>query len=126
MSNEIKVQPAASDGKKEKSLKSFNKKKRKKIIKTVIMILIIAAVLVFAVYKAGLLDKFIGKEDAKTNKLTTYTLTENTAYRTITKVLTSTGTIEPNDQYTITALVSGEILADHFNKGDTVIEDQLL
>ena len=41
-------------------------------------------------------------------------------------MLTSSGTIEPNDQYTINALVSGEIIADYFEEGDTVTEDQLL
>ncbi|MBP3581106.1 MAG: HlyD family efflux transporter periplasmic adaptor subunit [Clostridia bacterium] len=109
-----------------KSLKTYNKKKRKKIIKTIIIILIVIAILVFGAYKAGYLDKLLGKEDLSATAVTTYTLNEATAYRTITKVLTSTGTIEPNDQYTITALVSGEILSDHFEKGDTVIEDQLL
>ncbi len=109
-----------------KSLKTYNKKKRKKTIKSIIIILIVIAILFFGVYKAGYLDKLLGKEDLSATTVTTYTLNERTAYRTITKVLTSTGTIEPNDQYTITALVSGEILADHFKKGDTVIEDQLL
>ncbi len=108
------------------SLKSYNKKKRKKIIKTVIIIVIVALIVIFGLYKAGMFDKLLGKDEASASTLTTYALTDRTAYRTITKVLTSTGTIEPNEQYTITALVSGEILSDHFNKGDTVVEDQLL
>ncbi len=111
---------------KQNSLKKLNKKKRKKIIKIVIIVLVCLALLLLDAYKSGLFDKLLGKEDLSQNTVTTYSLTEDTAYRTITKVLTSSGTIEPNDQYTITALVSGEILSDHFNKGDTVIEDQLL
>ncbi len=110
----------------QKSLNSYNKKKRKKIIKTVIIIVLIAILIVFGLFKAGMLDKILGKDKASSATLTTYSLTQDTAYKTITKVLTSTGTLEPNDQYTITALVSGEILSDHFSKGDTVIEDQLL
>ena len=112
--------------KRQKSLKTFNKKKRKKVIKTVLIVLIILAAIVFIAYKAGYLDKLFGKEDVAANTVTTYALTKQTAYKTITKVLTSTGTLSPNDQYTITALVNGEILADYFRKGDTVIEDQLL
>ena len=142
MSNEIKTHVSDSQEKdnspstssfsaekqeqRKKSLKTYNKKKRKKIIKAVIIALLIIAILIFGAYKAGYLDKILGKEDLSAATVTTYTLNENTAYRTITKVLTSSGTIEPNDQYTVTALVSGEILAEHFKKGDSVIEDQLL
>lgn len=120
---------ASNDDKKssqKKSLKTYNKKKRKKLIKTVAIIVIIVLVLLFIAFKVGLFDSVLNKDNGENNYLTTYELSETTAYRTITKVLTSTGTIEPNDQYTITALVSGEILTDHFNKGDSVVEDQLL
>ena len=46
--------------------------------------------------------------------------------RDITNSLTGSGTLQPANSYTVTTLVSGEILSDHFEEGDTVEEDQLL
>ena len=46
--------------------------------------------------------------------------------RDITNSLTGSGTLQPADSYTVTTLVSGEILSDHFEEGDIVAEDQLL
>lgn len=48
------------------------------------------------------------------------------ARRDITNSLTGSGTLQPADSYTVTTLVSGEILSDHFEEGDIVEEDQLL
>ncbi len=46
--------------------------------------------------------------------------------RDITNSLTGSGTLQPADSYTVTTLVSGEILSDHFAEGDWVEEEQLL
>ena len=46
--------------------------------------------------------------------------------RTITKSLSSSGTLEPADAYTVSTLVSAEILSDTFEEGDLVEKDQLL
>lgn len=46
--------------------------------------------------------------------------------RSITNSLSSSGTLQPADSYTVNTLVSGEILSDTFEKGDTVEEGQLL
>lgn len=46
--------------------------------------------------------------------------------RTITDTLSSSGTLQPADSYTVTTLVSGEVLSDTFEKGDEVQEGQLL
>lgn len=46
--------------------------------------------------------------------------------RSITNALSSSGTLQPADSYTVTTLVSGEILSDTFEKGDTVEKGQLL
>ena len=46
--------------------------------------------------------------------------------RSITKSLTSSGTLEPADSYVFSTLVSGEILSDTFEEGDLVEKDQLL
>ena len=99
-----------------------NKKRGKKTnntIKVVIIIAVILAAVIFIMSRMGFVG---GNNAAGAAELTTYTV----GTRTITEVLTSSGTIEPCDQYTINALVSGEIIGDYFDEGDTVIEDQLL
>ena len=51
---------------------------------------------------------------------------QETAKRDITRSLSSSGTLEPADSYTVNTLVSGEILSDTFEEGDLVEKDQLL
>ena len=46
--------------------------------------------------------------------------------RNITNSLSSSGTLQPADSYTVTTLVSGEVLSDTFEEGDLVEEGQLL
>ena len=46
--------------------------------------------------------------------------------RDITRSLSSSGTLQPADSYTVSTLVSGEILSDTFEEGDQVVEGQLL
>ena len=46
--------------------------------------------------------------------------------RNITRSLSSSGTLQPADSYTVSTLVSGEILSDTFEEGDQVAEGQLL
>lgn len=46
--------------------------------------------------------------------------------RDITRSLSSSGTLQPADSYTVSTLVSGEILSDTFKEGDQVVEGQLL
>lgn len=46
--------------------------------------------------------------------------------RDIVNSLTGSGTLQPADAYTVTSLVSGEVLADYFEEGDQVEEDQML
>ena len=46
--------------------------------------------------------------------------------RDITNSLSSSGTLQPADSYTVTTLVSGEVLSDTFEEGDLVEEGQLL
>ena len=46
--------------------------------------------------------------------------------RNITRSLSSSGTLQPADSYTVSTLVSGEILSDTFEEGDQVEEVQLL
>jgi len=53
---------------------------------------------------------------------TTVTVSRGSIIRTI----EGSGVIAANDQYTVSSLVTGEILADHFEEGDTVTENDLL
>lgn len=46
--------------------------------------------------------------------------------RTVTESLTSSGTLQPADSYTVSTLVSAEILSDTFEEGDLVEKGQLL
>lgn len=82
---------------------------------------LLLAVLVCAVL---VLRGFFGKKEPKSEE-TAYT-TEQVQVRTITNVLTSSGTLEPADAYTVSTLVSGEVLGDTFAEGDMVEKGQLL
>jgi len=53
---------------------------------------------------------------------TTAAVTRGSIIRTI----EGSGVISANDQYTVSSLVTGEVLADHFEEGDTVQEGDLL
>ena len=105
--------PAASGG---AAKKRFPGKKARKWI--------VLVVLAAAVIGGGtaFLDRAKAK-DARTE--TTYT-TASVEKRSITNSLTGSGTLEPADAYTVTTLVSGEVLSDTFEEGDTVEKDQLL
>lgn len=52
--------------------------------------------------------------------------TQNPSVQNLQKTLTGTGTIAPNDQYTIIPLVQGEIVEAPFEEGDVVEKGQLL
>ena len=85
---------------------------------------IVVAVLAVAVIGGG--TAFLNRVKAKaTQTETTYT-TASMEKRSITNSLTGSGTLEPADSYTVTTLVSGEVLSDTFEEGDTVEKDQLL
>ncbi len=99
------------------------RKKKSKAIKVIISVVVLVLVLLLVLNMCGSLNTGFGKSGkASAQTLTTFTV----GTRAITQILTSSGTIEPNDQYTINALVSGEILEEYFDEGDTVTEDQLL
>ena len=69
--------------------------------------------------------KALGGKSGKTAPESVYT-TEGIQVRTITNALSSSGTLEPADSYTVNTLVSGEILSDTFEEGDMVEKGQLL
>ncbi len=91
--------------------------KKKKII-----IILIAAVLIvliaFLIYKR--------KQSKFNNNDMSMLSTAMVSRGDISNELTSSGTLSPKDTYTITSLVTGEILEANFEEGDQVEEGQIL
>ena len=85
---------------------------------------IVLAVLAVAVIGGG--TAFLNGAKAKAAKTETTYTTASVEKRSITNSLTGSGTLEPADAYTVTTLVSGEVLSDTFEEGDIVEKDQLL
>ncbi len=90
-------------------------KSRKGWIFLLIIILIIAGV-VYIVTKHG------GSAKAVDNGY----ITDTVQYRDINSSITGSGTLEAANQYSVKSLVSGTILSDTFEEGDTVAQDTIL
>lgn len=95
---------------------NFKKSKRRKLLKTLITIAVIAAVVLFALKSCG------------TNSVSAYSSYsyETAQRRDMTVSVNGTATIKPNDSYSVTALVKGEILSAPFEDGGTVNKGDLL
>lgn len=93
----------------------FNSLPKKKKIITVAVIAVAVLVLIFALASGGdkAVMKIVGTE-ATVEK------------RDITSSITGSAVVMPKDQYSITALVSGDILAADFEQGDVVEEGDIL
>lgn len=85
---------------------------------------IVLCVLAVAVIGGG--TAFLSRTRAKAAKVETIYTTASVEKRSITNALTGSGTLQPADSYTVTTLVSGEVLSDTFEEGDIVEKDQLL
>ena len=85
---------------------------------------IVLCVLAVAVIGGG--TAFLSRTRAKAAKVETTYTAAGVEKRSITKSLTGSGTLQPADSYTVTTLVSGEVLSDTFEEGDIVEKDQLL
>ena len=81
---------------------------------------------VAAVAVIGGAAAFMSRAKAKAAKVETTYTTASVEKRSITNSLTGSGTLQPADSYTVTTLVSGEVLSDTFEEGDLVEKDQLL
>ena len=111
---EINTQtPQKSTGKLKKLL--TGKKSRKWIVLCVLAVAVI-----------GGAAAFMSRTKAKAAKAETSYTTVSVEKRSITNSLTGSGTLQPADSYTVTTLVSGEVLSDAFEEGDMVEKDQLL
>ena len=96
-----------------------NPRRRKRIRNGMILaILVIVAVVVFLrIRSAGAMNK---------NQTAAAYVEETVQRRDITSSLSYSGTLEPADSYTVTSLVSGEILTADFEEGDQVHADDVL
>ena len=85
---------------------------------------IVLCVLAVAVIGGG--TAFLSRTRAKAARVETTYTAAGVEKRSITNSLTGSGTLQPADSYTVTTLVSGEVLSDTFEEGDIVEKDQLL
>ena len=85
---------------------------------------LVLCVLAVAVIGGG--TAFLSRTRAKAAKVETTYTAAGVEKRSITNSLTGSGTLQPADSYTVTTLVSGEVLSDTFEEGDIVEKDQLL
>lgn len=83
------------------------------------------ALLVIVAFAVGAAVKVFAKGNPSRTMESTYTTAE-VSTRDIRNSLSSSGTLQPADSYTVSTLVSGEILSDTFEEGDLVEKDQLL
>ena len=107
------------NGQKESS--SGPKRKRKMKMSKKKLIVIIAVILVAVIVMSQLLP--FGKVKAPSEITYTESLVER---RTVQTTLSSSGTLQPADSYTVTASVDGDILECFFEEGDTVNKDDTL
>lgn len=95
-----------------KKFKGYSKKKK------ILVIVCVIAVLVAIVF---------GVSSGKTKKEFTVTGTDSKVEkRDITSTITGSSVVNPKDQYSITALVSGDIISANFEQGDIVTEGDIL
>ncbi len=94
---------------------------RLKRLKKKTVALLLAAVLVLCA--GGVALRSMGGQQAEAAAVYQEAAVET---RNITNSLSSSGTLQPADSYTVTTLVSGEVLSDTFEEGDLVEEGQLL
>lgn len=83
---------------------------------------IVAGVLIVAVAGGIAAHFLLPKQDETAATFTEETVTKHD----IQNVLSATGTLEPLDQYNVTARVTGDVLQCTFEEGDVVEKDQLL
>ncbi|NLB29412.1 MAG: HlyD family efflux transporter periplasmic adaptor subunit [Clostridiales bacterium] len=99
--------------------KRTKKARRKLIRRTVVVVILLIAV------SAGALYFFGPGRTAAVDPATLYTFTA-AALRDISSSLEGSGTLQPANSYTVTTLVSGEILSAGFEEGDVVFKGDVL
>ena len=99
----------------EEFIEKTSGKRIKRIIAIVTAIALIAGAGAFIVMKKG------GKNDMKMPEVKI-----TVERRSIENTISSSSVIEPKDSYSVTAMVTGEIVSDTFNEGDIVKKDDVL
>ncbi|MBQ3463513.1 MAG: biotin/lipoyl-binding protein, partial [Clostridia bacterium] len=109
--------PTFSEGEGEESggEESFVDPKRKKRKKKLIIFGIIGGV-IFALILFNIIGGIIRAQQAKKDMYKDVAVERHT----ITKSITGSSNIEPNDSYNVMTMKSGDITADYFKEGDTV------
>ena len=96
------------------------RRRRRRIIKRIIILTVILALAAAAVYYY--LEIRPEPSEQVSEQYTYYTVQR----RDITTSLSGSGTLQPADSYSVTTLVSGEILTADFEEGDIIEKDTLL
>lgn len=93
--------------------------KKKKFKKWIILLVVVAAI------AAGIVG-FLKYRAQKSSDSSVSYVTAKVERQDIDQTLDGTGTLEPADSYTVTSLISGEVLTDTFEEGDTVTKGDVL
>lgn len=97
-----------------------SRKKKRKLKKSVVIIIVLAVAAVIIVAAMFMRRSSSASGEAETQRTAVVTR------QSITSELSSSGTLEAKDTYTITSLVEGEVLSADFEEGDQVTEGQVL
>ena len=103
------------DGESTSKIPKLKGKPKKKII-AIIAVIVVIIIVVSALARGG-------KKKNDSSSQYTFATAEK---MDITESLSGSGTLQPADQYTVSTLLSGEILSDTFEEGDVVKKDQVL
>ena len=103
------------DGESTSKLPKLKGKPKKKII-AIVAVIVVIIIVVSALARGG-------KKKNDSSSQYTFATAEK---MDITESLSGSGTLQPADQYTVSTLLSGEILSDTFEEGDVVKKDQVL
>ena len=93
---------------------------KKKWLKTAIILVIIVAIVIFVAVRMRGGGAAAGKQAEQSY------MEDTVQRRDITTELSYSGTLEPANSYTVTSLISGEILTADFEEGDEVHKDDVL
>lgn len=99
------------------SIKNKKSKKSKKKLWIAIIVLVVVGIIGFMVYQSAIVS-----QKTYNSNYTEYTVVA----RDIKETLSGTGTLEPADSYTVTTLITGEVLEANFEEGDVITKDTLL
>ena len=111
--------PEATNLQEEKKGGKKKKKRLKKWLKLLVFLLILAAILLgLLIWRSSKAKAAAAQAQAKT--------TTTVSRRSISSELSSSGTLQAKDTYSITPMVEGEVLLADFEEGDQVEKDQIL